>query len=96
MDQFSITRQIGNSEVKIVPHVLPKHFIKVAAFLVDVECFPAYKYGEKRLMKEVCSILSEGNNVTPEISTFYVVNDIRTEGSFFYVNKVCFQAVVSN
>ena len=91
MKQFRIVQQLGNSEVTIVPHVLPIGFNKVESFMVSVICFPAFKGGYKCLMREVCRILSSIDGV--EIKTHYVVTNIATEGENFDVKSICFQVV---
>lgn len=79
MEHFKINQRLGNSDVIIVPQIMPQGFDKVEAFLVEVTCSPAYKGGDKELMIEVCKILSKLNTKL-EIRTDYVVNEAHIEG----------------
>ena len=92
MEQFRIQQRIGNSEVEIIPYVLPHGFNKVEAFIVQVSCCPAFKGGDKHLMAEVCKILTNITNGETVIRTEYVVNEVHFERDF-YVSFIRFQVL---
>lgn len=93
MDTFRITKKIGNSLVTITPQVLPQHFEKVDSFFVEASCSPAYNQGDKKLMQEVCQVLSSLSDSKVEIKTLNVISNISTQGINADVNNICFQVI---